>query len=170
MNNVLTKNILRFAFLLFLQVLVINHIQISSMVTPYIYVLAILMLPFNTPRWLLLVSAFVLGFFMDVFSGTMGLNMAATVLVAFIRPALLNLISFGRDVNNDDSPNMRSLGADWFISYALIMVLVHHSAVFFLEIFRWNELGPTLLRILYSSVATMVLVVLSQLLFAFRKG
>jgi len=170
MNNILTKNILRFAFLLFLQVLVVNHIQISSMVTPYIYVLAILMLPFNTPKWLLLISAFVLGFFMDVFSGTMGLNMSAAVLIAFARPTLLNLISFGRDFNSDDSPNMKNLGTDWFISYALIMILIHHSAISFLEIFRWNELGMTLLRILYSSVATLVLVVLSQLLFAFRKN
>jgi len=170
MNNILTKNILRFAFLLFLQVLVINHIQISSMVAPYIYILAILMLPFNTPKWVLLVSAFVLGFFMDAFSGTMGLNVSATVLIAFVRPALLNLISFGRDVNNDDSPNMKNLGVDWFISYALIMVLIHHSAIFFLEIFRLTELGTTLLRILYSSVATLILIVLSQLLFAFRKG
>jgi rod shape-determining protein MreD len=169
MNNIVTKNILRFAFLLFLQVLVINHIQISSMVTPFIYILAILMLPFNTPKWLLLVSAFILGFFMDVFSGTMGLNMSATILVAFVRPTLLNSISFGRDFNNDDTPNMKNLGADWFISYALIMILIHHSAIFFLEVFRWNEIGTTLLRILYSSVATFVLVLISQLLFAFRK-
>ena len=169
-KNSLINNILRFAFLLLLQVLVINHIQISSMVTSYIYVLAILMLPFNTPRWLLLVSAFVLGFFMDVFSGTMGLNMAATVLIAFVRPTLLNMISLGRDFNSDDSPTMKVLGADWFISYALIMILIHHSAMFFLEVFRWSELGTTMLRILYSTTATFVLIVLSQIFFAFRKN
>jgi rod shape-determining protein MreD len=169
MNNTITKNIGRFALLLFLQILVINYIQISSMVMPFIYILAILMLPFNTPKWLLLISAFILGFFMDVFSETMGLNMAATVLIAFVRPTILNSISFGRDFNNDDSPSMKNLGVDWFISYALIMILIHHSAIFFLEVFRWNELGTTLLRILYSSVATLVLVLLSQLLFVFRK-
>ena len=169
MNNIIVKNILRFAFLLFLQVLVINHIQFSSMLTPYIYILAILMLPFNTPKWLLLISAFVFGFFMDIFSGTMGLNMSATVLIAFVRPTLLNLISFGRDFNNDDTPDMRNLGADWFISYALILILIHHSTMFLLEVFLWNEIGTILLRIFYSSVATLVLVILIQLLFSFRK-
>jgi len=169
MNSIVTKNIVRFVFLLLLQVLVINHIRISSEMTPYIYILAILMLPFNTPKWLLLVSAFVLGFFMDIFSGTMGINMSATLLIAFVRPTLLNMISFGRDFNNDDSPTMKQLGVDWFISYALILILIHHSSVFLLEVFRWNELGSTLLRIFYSSAATLVLVVLSQLLFAFRK-
>jgi rod shape-determining protein MreD len=168
-KNIVTKSILHFAFLLLLQVLVINHIRISSMVTPYIYILAILMLPFNTPKWLLLMSAFVFGFFVDIFSDTMGLNMAATLLIAFVRPTLLNLISFGRSFDNDSSPNMKELGMDWFISYALIMILIHHSALFFLEVFRWSEFGSTLLRILYSSAATFVLIVLSQLLFTFRK-
>ena len=169
MNNILTKNILRFTFLLLLQVLVVDHIRISNMVTPYIYVLAILMLPFNTPKWLLLVSAFALGLFVDIFSGTMGLHAAALLWLAFARPILLNLISFGREFNNEDSPNIHALGIDWFASYALIMIVIHHSAISFLEIFRWDELGLTLLRILYSSVATLILVVLSQLLFAFRK-
>ncbi len=168
-NNVIMRNGLRFAFLLLLQVLVINHIRVSSEVTPYIYILAILMLPFNTPKWALLLSAFVLGFLVDVFSGTMGLNMAATVLIAFVRPTLLKLISFGRDFDSEDSPTIKELGADWFVSYALIMILIHHSAIFFLEVFRLDEFGSTLLRIFYSSAATFVLIILSQLLFAFKK-
>ena len=169
MNNRITKNILRFALFLLLQVLLIDRMHISSMVTPYIYILAILLLPFNTPKWLLLMSAFILGFFVDIFSGTMGLNMAATVLIAFVRPRLLNSIAFGQSFDSDDSPNMKVLGADRFISYALIMILIHHTALILLEVFRWNEFGTTLLRIFYCSVATLVLVVLTQLLFVFRK-
>lgn len=168
-NNPLIKNLLHFAFLLLLQVLVIDHIHISSAVTPYIYILAIILLPFNTPKWILLSSAFVLGFFVDMFSGTMGLHIAATVLIAFVRPTLLRLISLGRDFDNDATPNMKELGMDWFISYVSVMILLHHSTLFFLDIFRFNELGATLLRILYSSLATFVLIVLSQLLFASRQ-
>ncbi len=168
-NNPLIKNLLHFAFLLLLQVLVIDHIHISSAVTPYIYILAIILLPFNTPKWILLSSAFVLGFFVDMFSGTMGLHIAATVLIAFVRPTLLRLISLGRDFDNDATPNMKELGMDWFISYVSVMILLHHSTLFFLDIFRFNELGTTFLRILYSSLATFVLIVLSQLLFASRQ-
>ena len=169
MSPIVTKNILRFVSLLFLQVLVIGHIQISSMVTPFIYILAIIMLPFNTPRWLLLFSAFVLGFFVDIFSGTMGLNMSAILIAAFIRPYVLNLISFGRDYEDEEVPNLRNLGVDRFVAYISIMIVVHHSAIFLLEIFRLNELGTTFLRIIYSSLATFVLVFLWQLLFASRK-
>jgi rod shape-determining protein MreD len=168
-NNTLIKNCLRSVFLLLLQVLVIDHIHISSEVTSYIYILAILMLPFNTPRWMLLVWAFVFGFLVDIFSGTMGLHISATLLAAFVRPTLLNMISFGRDFDSDDAPNMKGLGVDWFISYVIIMILIHHSAVLFLEMFRWDELGPTILRILYSSAATFAMVVLGQFLFVSRK-
>ncbi|MCL2414135.1 MAG: rod shape-determining protein MreD [Bacteroidales bacterium] len=170
MSPIVTKNILRFAALLFLQVLVIDHIQISSMVTPFIYILAIIMLPFNTPRWLLLFSAFVLGFLVDIFSGTMGLNMSATLTIAFVRPYVLNLISFGRDYEDEEAPNMKNLGVDWFVAYVSIMIVIHHSAIFFLEVFRLSELGTTFLRIIYSSLATFVLVFLWQFLFALRKG
>ena len=169
MSPIVTKNILRFVSLLFLQVLVIDHIQISSMVTPFIYILAIIMLPFNTPRWLLLFSAFILGFFVDIFSGTMGLNMSAILIAAFIRPYVLNLISFGRDYEDEEVPNLRNLGVDRFVAYISIMIVVHHSAIFLLEVFRLNELGTTFLRIIYSSLATFVLVFLWQLLFASRK-
>ncbi|MCL2417268.1 MAG: rod shape-determining protein MreD [Bacteroidales bacterium] len=169
MKPIVTKNILRFVGLLFLQVLVIDHIQISSMITPFIYILAIIMLPFNTPRWLLLFSAFVLGFFLDVFSGTMGLNMSAVLIAAFVRPAVLNLVSPERDYEDDDVPNMKSLGILWFVVYVVAMIVIHHSAIFFLEVFRLNELGTTFLRIIYSSLATFVLVFLSQFLFTSRK-
>jgi len=169
MNKNFTKNFLRFAFLLLLQVLIIDHIHISSMMTPYIYILAVLLLPINVSKWTLLSSAFILGFVMDIFSGTMGLNIAATVLIAFVRPTLLGLTSFGQGFDSDYTPNMKELGADRFISYALVMVLIHHTALFFLEVFRWSEFGSTLLRIIYSSFATFLLIILSQLLFVPRK-
>jgi len=169
MNPIITKNAFRFVFLLFLQVLVINHLQMSSLVTPFIYVLAILLLPFNTPRWLLLVSAFVFGFFLDIFSGTMGLNMSAALIIAFVRPTLLEMITFGREYDETDSPSIRTLGFDWFLAYASVMIVVHHAAIFFLETFRFTELTTTLLRIFYSSVATLFLVVLWQFLFGFRR-
>ncbi|MDR2906616.1 MAG: rod shape-determining protein MreD [Bacteroidales bacterium] len=169
-NTVLIRNILRFAFLLLLQVLVLDHIHIANEVTPYIYILAILLIPFGTPKWLLLIVAFVLGFLMDVFLGTMGLHMAATVLTAFVRPMLLSMVSLGRDFDRADSPSIKELGWDWFIWYAIILIVIHHAAIFMLEIFRFDEFGTTLLRILYSSFATFVLVMLSQFLFFSRKN
>jgi rod shape-determining protein MreD len=133
MNPIITRNAGRFVILLFLQVLVISHLQMSSLVTPFIYVLAILLLPINTPRWLLLVVAFVYGFFLDIFAGTMGLNMSAALVMAFIRPLLLEMITFGREFDETDAPSLRTLGLDWFLAYASVMIVIHHATFFLLE-------------------------------------
>jgi hypothetical protein len=56
MRDVIT-NIFRFILLVFLQFFVLNHIQFSGFVNPYLYVLFVLWLPFETPAWLLLLSS-----------------------------------------------------------------------------------------------------------------
>ena len=84
-----TKNIIRFVVLILVQVLVLNHINFFGYLDPYLYVLFILMLPFEIPGWMLLISAFLLGLGIDLFSGTSGIHTAASVFMAFCRPAML---------------------------------------------------------------------------------
>ena len=66
MNQIL-KNTLRFVILVFIQVAILNNIQISGFINPYVYVLFILLLPFETPNWVLLVLSFFLGLSVDIF-------------------------------------------------------------------------------------------------------
>ena len=67
MINLYVRNIGRFIVLVLFQVLVLNNIQFSGYVNPFMYVLFILLLPFETPRWLLLLSGFLLGLSVDIF-------------------------------------------------------------------------------------------------------
>ncbi len=46
----------------------------------------------NFPNWALLILAFILGFFIDIFSNTLGLHIMATVAMAFARPTLLKIL------------------------------------------------------------------------------
>ncbi|NJK85385.1 MAG: hypothetical protein HC906_04860 [Bacteroidales bacterium] len=66
MIDSLQRILFRFIILVLLQVFVFNNIHLSGFIVPYIYILFILLLPFETPGWLLLVSAFLLGFSIDV--------------------------------------------------------------------------------------------------------
>ena len=93
MIKVLPRNLLRFAVLVLVQVLILNNIQISGYLNPYVYVLFVLLLPFETPNWLLLVVAFLLGLSIDLFSQTPGIHAFATVFMAFFRPFILNVLS-----------------------------------------------------------------------------
>ncbi len=165
MTNLISRNIIRFFFLIFFQVLILNHINLVGYTNPYLYVYFILLLPFATPRWLLLLLAFIMGLSIDLFSNTPGLNAAATVLMAFCRPFVIQSISNIPEEELGLQPSLRIQRFKWFLSYATILVLIHHFALFYLEIFRFTEFFQTLLRLLLSSIFTLVLIFLSELIF-----
>lgn len=169
MTIVYLKNIARFIFLIFFQVLILNNIQFSGYITPYFYIYFILLLPFETPRWLLLCSAFLLGILLDFFSNTPGLNAAACVLMAFTRPFIISSISSGTEFMVGTHPSLKNQGLKWFAYYSVILVLIHHMSLFYLEIFRFSEFFQTLLRVLLSSAFTLLLVFLSEYLFYSRE-
>jgi rod shape-determining protein MreD len=164
MNILILKNSIRFVFLILFQVLILNNLQFNGYVNPYFYIYFILLLPFETPHWLLLLAAFLLGISMDVFSNTLGLNASACVLMAFIRPFIISAISTGTEFMTGHSPSLKNQGLKWFAYYSITLVLIHHLALFYLEIFRFSEFFQTLVRALLSSLFTLILIFISEYL------
>ena len=148
--NKTALQIIRFVVLVLLQVLVINHIRLGGYVHPYIYLIFIMLLPFNTPKWQLLVLGFVLGLTVDLFTGTPGLHAGATTLMAFCRPSIIKLVTGNQKFENITEPNLGQLGGIWFLRYVLCMVLIHHFALYLLESFSFRLIGQVLLRLLLS--------------------
>jgi rod shape-determining protein MreD len=159
---------LYFVGLVLLQVLILNNIEISGFINPYFYILFILLLPFETPKWLLLVSAFALGLSIDLFSHTLGMHAFACVLVAYIRPFLLKVIAPREGYDAGTTPGVKYFGLDWFMRYAVIIVFTHHFALFFIETFKFHEFFSTLFRVILSSIFTLIIILLSQLLMVKR--
>lgn len=81
--NLYLRVIIRFFFYVLLQVLVLNHIRFGGYANPYLYVLFILMLPYEMPGWLLLVISFIMGYTIDLFSATPGIHAVPQCLWAF---------------------------------------------------------------------------------------
>jgi rod shape-determining protein MreD len=169
MTLIYLKNIGRFIFLVFFQVLILNNILFSGYINPYFYIYFILLLPFETPRWLLLSSAFLLGITIDLLTNTPGLNAAATVFMAFMRPFIITSISSGTEFMMGTHPSFKNQGLKWFGYYSVILVLIHHTSLFFLEIFRFSEFFQTFARIILSSVFTLLLIFISEYLFYSRE-
>jgi len=162
MIKLVTRNIIRLIFLVLFQITILNNIQLGGYVNPYLYVLFILMLPFETPKWLLLISAFILGVSVDMFSDTTGIHAAACVFMAYCRPGVLNLVSSRLDYELGIQPIISDLGLKWFFTYSLILVVAHHIVLFFLEVFSFSEFFHTLFRAGLSIIFTMTLLILSQ--------
>ncbi|MES2141064.1 MAG: rod shape-determining protein MreD [Bacteroidota bacterium] len=170
MLNEIIRNIVRFAILVGIQVLVIKNIELGRFINPFIYVLFIIGLPFETPKWLLLVSAFAMGITIDLFYDTAGMHAAACVFIAYLRPGLLKLFSPRDGYEFGTQPTIQYLGIPWFLSYSGILIILHHLVLFYIEVFRFSEFFSTFFRVIVSSVFTILLVVISQYLFNRKKA
>ncbi|MBR1514329.1 MAG: rod shape-determining protein MreD [Bacteroidales bacterium] len=167
--NKTALQIIRFVVLVLFQVLVINHIRLGGYVHPYIYLIFVMLLPFSTPKWQLLVLGFALGLSVDLFTGTPGLHAGATTLMAFCRPSIIKLVSGNQKFENINEPNLGQLGGIWFFRYALCLVLVHHFTLFLLESFSFRLIGQVLLRILLSVPVSIFLIMMIMFIFKSEK-
>jgi len=167
MNNQIIKFTLLFAVSVLVQVLFLNQLQISRFVNPFFYLLFIILLPTNLPRYLLLLLGFLMGISIDVFSNTPGIHASATVFISFIRPFVVNP-SNADDKERVVAPTLHNTSLVWFLKYAAIIVLLHHFFIFYIEVFTFSGFFNTFLRFILSSGATLVLIVFSQFIL-FRK-
>ena len=164
----LLKYSLVFVVSVLLQVLIFNNILIARVITPFFYILFILLLPFYTPRALLLFLSFMLGLTVDIFTNTPGVHASASLLTGFLRPGVLQLISSRETLESISEPRVRNMGFQWFAGYTSILVIIHHLFLFFIEAFTFQGFFITLLRVILSSVLSVGLILLSQFII-FRK-
>ena len=169
MNRRLFGNIVRFILLVFAQIYVFNKIQVSGFINPQVYVLFILMLPFEISGFWLLSFAFMMGLTVDFFQHTPGMHAAASVTLAFLRPGVIRLVGKKEDLEPWQYPNVRDAGSMWFLAYVLILVFLHHLFLFYLEVFRFSEFFHTLLKVLINTVLTTLIIMLIQYLFYSRR-
>lgn len=164
MNNSALANTARFIGLILLQVLILNNINFLGYINPYLYVLFILLYPFNSNQSLFLILSFFLGLSIDIFEDSGGIHAAACLIAAFVRPNLLRF-SFGVSY---DHQNIRlsttPFGAR--LSYILLIVFLHHFILFSLEMFSLNHIILILKKTLFSGIFTVILVILSLSLFS----
>jgi rod shape-determining protein MreD len=165
-NSILRFGLI-FILLILLQLLLFNNIQFSGYVNPYVYIMFILLLPIDVPSWLLLILSFVTGLIIDFFSGSPGMHTSATVLAGFVRPYVLRIVSPRDGYESGSDPSMLNYGFRWFFFYALLVVLVHHTALFYLEVFRFAEFFRTMLRVLLSSIFSLTFILLIEF---YRRG
>ena len=167
MINSIFRYGLIFILLILLQVLLFNNIQFSGYINPYVYVMFILLLPVEIPAWLMLVLSFATGAIIDYFSGSPGIHSSATVLAGFVRPYVLRVISPRDGHESGASPSMLSYGLRWFLTYTVVIIFIHHTALFYLEVFRLTDFFRTLWRVILSSMFSIIFILLIEY---YRRG
>ena len=168
--SLLVKNIIRFILFILVQVYILSQIPpLHQYITPYLYFLFILWLPFNISRFSLLLVSFCLGLTLDYFLGTPGLHAAPCVLIAYLRPFLINILisQEGAELNYAE-PSIKSMGFAPYSLYVLVFTFIHH---FYLVLIEWLHFGNFLYfigKVTATTGISLLLIFITEMLF-FRK-
>lgn len=170
--NPIIKHILRFILLILLQVFVLNTIPpLHQFIVPYLYFLFILWLPVGISRIALLLVAFLFGLSLDYFTGTPGLHASPCLLIAFLRPFLLQLLLAQETAEAGyKEPSHKTMGWVPYITYAGLLTVIHHSCLVLIE---WLQFGHFLYfigKVLGTSAISLLLILIAEVLIPRREG
>ena len=153
---------------LFVQVFVLNNLSISPLVAPMVYIVLILMMPIESSQWKMLGVGLLLGITMDLTMGTAGLNTLVTLPVAFFRRPLLYALTGLSPMSKEEGiPSVKRLGAR-FHRYIIVLIVLHSLLFYFAEWLSFDNFGTLLLRILCSTLCSLVLDYIIIMLFMKR--
>ena len=166
MNNSMIRHSIRFIFFIFLQVMIFNNILFMGYINPYVYLLFIILLPFNkSNKNLTLFIALVTGLIIDTFQNSMGMHAFSCVLIAYIRTPILHRLV--PQLKNKSQTmiefSLKEFGLQICVIYTTLLTFIHHLVLFTIEAFRF-DIGNILLRTIVSALITSILLIIFQFL------
>jgi hypothetical protein len=148
-----------------LQVLLFRNVALFDTAFCFVYVGFLLLLPIETSLTALLLLGFSMGLAVDIFYDTAGVHAATMVIIAFIRPSLLQFLRPSGGYEAIEKPTLSKLGFNWFIIYAGITLLLHHSILFLIQGSNFSLWFSNFFVILASTVLSLFVLVIGQFLF-----
>jgi hypothetical protein len=161
-------NIIRFVALIFLQISVVNQMNLGFL-NPYVslvvYTSFLLTFPVNVSKYILLLIALILGLAVDMFQNTGGIHASACVFLAFVRPFLLTRLQSDSPIDDIKELNVYTEDLQKYIMYCLILSFVFFLWLFLLEEFSFGRIPLITLKAILSSIVSTALIILGQYLF-----
>lgn len=180
MGSIFINNIIRFVAILGLQVFLFNDPYLQGSTTvgahswlkPQFYILFILMLPINLNRNFTVLISFITGLVMDMFCNTYGLHASACLVLALVRPILLDRLfqSKLKENNKTLTPSLSVLGVRSFLIYTLICTIIYNIYFYIIKVwsFQPSKLFFTFMNIVVGIIISMVLFFIAQAFFVSR--
>lgn len=163
----LLRNILRFAVFILIQVFLLNKIpHLHRFITPYLYFIFLLWLPFSVSRQWLLIIGFLTGLTLDYFKMTPGLHSAACLLIAYVRPFLITILT-PKDSSefNYREPSPKAMLWTPYLVYIFVLTLLHHGYMVFLQWLSFGTFLDFIIKVISTTCISMLLIITVELLF-----
>ncbi len=161
----IVKIVGRFIFLLFIQIFILNQVEIGLGIHVMVHPLLIMLLPFEINVIYAMIIAFATGFFIDIYSNTFGLYASSLTLFAYARPLLFKFYAPREGYDALREPSVFDMGARWFFFVYGYLILIHHFWYFFIEVFRISDFFFILQKTILSVILSYILALLLQTFF-----
>jgi hypothetical protein len=156
-----------FYFVLYigLQIIFVQNMVLFDVAFCFLYIGFLLLIPFETGPLLLLLVGAATGVVVDIFYDSLGIHMAASVLIMYLRPHWIKLITPRGGYEIGMEPTLKLMKFEWFATYSLPLIFVHHLALFYIEAGGFGMFFFTLIKVLSSTLFTFATLVIIQYLF-----
>lgn len=170
MNRIgIIRSILNVALIILVQVIVFKGLVLFGSAFCFIYLLLFLLLPKDVNPMLQVLLGFSVGLIVDTFYNTPGIHASVSTLMMLVRPYWMNVLTPSGGYDIGAKMNVNAQGIQWFMSYSVPLILLHHMLLFLIESAGFNNFGATFMKGLYSTFFTFTVVAIIQYLF-FKKG
>lgn len=167
--KLIRRNLIIAILVLSIQVLVLSRVDLTfgdfKYIHLYLYPYLILTLPFKVNKYFLLIYGFVVGIIVDIFFGTYGIHAASLVVFCFLRPFVYGIFEPKEGYQSGETPSVSKNGLSWLVSVSSILMIAFCLFLFSVEAFSFIYLSEILLQSIFSFLCSMVLVVLTFILF-----
>ncbi|MCI0751742.1 MAG: Rod shape-determining protein MreD [Flammeovirgaceae bacterium] len=153
---------------LFFQVLVLKNVVLFHTAFCFLHVSFLLLLPIEMGSLALLGLGFLMGFSIDVFYDSLGLHALSCVLMIYLRNFWIARITPLGGYETGSVPSINLGGITWFLMYAMPLIFIHHTVLFFTEVGGFHLFWITLRKALASTLFTTFVIVLLQYIFPDR--
>lgn len=161
MNRAYIELIVWFFLLSLLQVTLLKNLVLFNNAVSFVYILPLLIFPMEASLITLMLLGFSLGLVIDTFFDTQGIHAAACVLMVYLRPMVIRLLTPGGGYDAGTRLGPEDLGWGWTLLYLMPLILIHHLALFFIEAGNLNMFWFTLSKAFFSSLFTLIIILLA---------
>ncbi len=156
MNNI--RFYILAAVIFVIQLLISEYINIWPMLYIAIYPVLLIIVPYNSNRYIALITAFAFGFFIDFTTGSiLGLNAAAATALTFFRNPIMHLLFSKVSLEKIEQINKQSMSGIKFAQLCSICFFVFFLFYIYLDSWSYLSFFSSLLRFLIN-VATNTLI------------
>ena len=160
------KNIWTIPLLVVFQIFILNNINFLGYANPYLYLIPIITLPYDTPKWILMIVSIYTGILLDLdpINFRLGMHSSILIFIAFIKPTLQKLILNKKTIEERYPLNLKKIGYKNFSLLAISIILIHNSLIFMMEYFVFFNFYILFLKVIISSLITYIVILITQLI------